>query len=205
MTVGMLWRLRSKTLVQTMRKMLPNGTHSHTSLHTWTSTPRGKITPVCGKIKDRFLHPHQPQWAPQGETTAWFSFAHPERPDLLSQCRRPARGLWSGYTSVGSESCTGLDVQREEFYPSIYKLCPGSLRASRGLGKTAQKEPFLCCAQSMVLRAVFAAPTPLSHREGAELCIRDADRPGVQLCQCPAHLLWRGCTECLPWVNYEHI
>lgn len=94
---------------------------------------------------------------------------------------------------------------RESNFTPINMLCPGSPRTSWGLGKTAQKERFLCCAQPMVLMAGCAAPAPLSHREGAELCIRDADSTGVQLCQCPAHLLWRGCTECLPWVNYEHI
>lgn len=92
----------------------------------------------------------------------------------------------------------GLDVQREEFYPSINMLCLGSPRASWGLGKTAQPQHFLCCAQPMVLMAVRAAPVPLSHGEGAELCSEMQTALG---CSCASALLTSsggGCTECLP-------
>lgn len=51
---------------------------------------------------------------------AWlFSVYLPQRAEMLSP------GLWSGYTSVGFECCMGLDLQREEFYPSINMLCHG--------------------------------------------------------------------------------
>lgn len=48
-----------------------------------------------------------------------FSVCLPQRAEMLSP------GLWSGYTSVGFECCMGLDLQREEFYPSINMLCHG--------------------------------------------------------------------------------
>lgn len=51
---------------------------------------------------------------------AWlFSVYLPQQAEMLSQ------GLWSGYTSVGFECCMGLDLQREEFSPSINMLCHG--------------------------------------------------------------------------------
>lgn len=46
-------------------------------------------------------------------------YTYPQWAEMLSP------GLWSGYASVGFERCTSLDLQREEFYPSINMLCPG--------------------------------------------------------------------------------
>lgn len=60
---------------------------------------------------------------------AWlFSVYLPQWAEMLSP------GLWSGYTSVGFECCMGLDLQREEFYPSINMLCHGRSCSSRLAG-----------------------------------------------------------------------
>lgn len=55
-------------------------------------------------------------------------YTYPQWAEMLSP------GLWSGYASVGFERCTSLDLQREEFYPSINMLCPGWSRSLDLLG-----------------------------------------------------------------------